>query len=157
MKETEKNNERLEVGEYVRLERSQGIRKIIEIDDEREGVYILDREILNEYGDDVGEITIEDVKKHSKNIYSLLEGGDRAYIEYDYHYEGQKEKSGKREWFDVHKIESRYGEFVYFVNRNIIFTYHVYIEKYDEGSLLSPEILEIVPWEQFNRVRYEVK
>lgn len=64
----------IEVGEYVRLERNQGIRKIEEIDKE---IYLLDNEIANEWGEIVDYIYIDEEKneivKHSKNLIDLIE------------------------------------------------------------------------------------
>lgn len=68
----------IEVGEFVRLARNQGINKIIEIEDGNR--YILDEDIADEYGDFTcvlkkNELD-EEVLKHSKNIIDLIEVDD---------------------------------------------------------------------------------
>ena len=68
----------IEVGEYVRLARNQGINKIIDKDDD--GFLVLDEIIADEYGEECFEISLQDVDKeivkHSKNIINLIEVGD---------------------------------------------------------------------------------
>lgn len=67
----------IEVNEYVRLARNQGINKIIDKEDDR---YILESEIADSYG----EITWflyeceleEEIVKHSKQLIDLVEIGD---------------------------------------------------------------------------------
>lgn len=64
----------VEIEEYIRLARNQGINKIIEIDDFR---YILDKDIGDEYGDPtcvLEEYQLKDeILKHSKNLIDLVE------------------------------------------------------------------------------------
>lgn len=68
----------IEVGEFVRLARNQGINKIIEIEDGNR--YILDEDIADEYGDFTCVLKKyeldEEVLKHSKNIIDLIEVDD---------------------------------------------------------------------------------
>ena len=68
----------IEVGEYVRLARNQGINKIIDEDDD--GFLVLDVTIADEFGDECFEISLQDVDKeilkHSFNIIDLIEIGD---------------------------------------------------------------------------------
>lgn len=71
--------EDIQVGEYIRLARNQGINKIVEIEDD---MYILDYEIADEYGNltyylEKNELK-DEVIKHSKNIINLIEV--RRYI-----------------------------------------------------------------------------
>ena len=81
----------IEVGEYVRLARRQGINKIIEID---EDYYVLDSEIADEWGDITDfikeEKLQEEILKHSKNIIDLIEVGDivhtRDVLNEDFYY-----------------------------------------------------------------------
>ena len=65
----------IEVGEYVRLARNQGINKIIDEDDD--GFLVLDVTIADEYGEECFEISLQDVDKeiikHSFNIIDLIE------------------------------------------------------------------------------------
>ena len=65
----------IEVGEYVRLARCQGINKIIDIDEN--GFVILDDNIADEYGDECCHISPQDadkeILKHSFNIIDLIE------------------------------------------------------------------------------------
>lgn len=67
----------IEVGEYVRLARRQGINKIIEID---EDYYLLDCEIADEWGDITDfikeEKLQEEILNHSKKIIDLIVVGD---------------------------------------------------------------------------------
>lgn len=68
----------IEVGEYVRLARNQGINKIIEIEDDTK--YVLDEMIVDEYGDMAWYIDKNKLKdeviKYSKNLIDLIEVGD---------------------------------------------------------------------------------
>ena len=70
--------EEIQVREYVRLARNQGINKIIDEDDD--GFLILDVIIADEYGDECFEIALQDINKeilkHSKNIIDLIEKDD---------------------------------------------------------------------------------
>lgn len=71
------DRDEIEVNEYVRLARNQGINKIIDKEDDR---YILESEIADSYGD----ITCflyecelqEEIVKHSKQLIYLVEVGD---------------------------------------------------------------------------------
>ena len=68
----------IEVGEFIRLARSQGINKIIDEDDD--GFLVLDVIIADEFGNACFEISLQDVDKeilkHSFNIIDLIEVGD---------------------------------------------------------------------------------
>lgn len=67
----------IEVNEYVRLARNQGINKIIDKEDDR---YILESEIADSYGDITWFLyeceLKEDIVKHSKQLIDLIEVGD---------------------------------------------------------------------------------
>ena len=67
----------IEVGEYIRLARNQGINKIIDKKNDR---YILESEILTESGDMtyfLFECELKDeIVKHSKQLIDLIECGD---------------------------------------------------------------------------------
>jgi hypothetical protein len=69
--------EEIKVGEYVRLDRNQGINKIVDIEDD---VYYLDTEIWDEWGETTWSIYKEkldgEIIKHSPNIIDLIEEGD---------------------------------------------------------------------------------
>ena len=69
----------IEVNEYVRLARNQGINKIIDKEDDR---YILESEIADSYGDITWclyECELEEeIVKHSKQLIDLIEVGDYA-------------------------------------------------------------------------------
>lgn len=69
--------EEIKVNDYVRLDRNQGIRKIVEIEDD---CYYLDEEIADEWRETAYAIRKEDldeeVLKHSENIIDLIEVGD---------------------------------------------------------------------------------
>lgn len=67
----------LEVNEYVRLARNQGINKIIDKEDDR---YILESEIADSYGNITWFLyeceLEEEIVKHSKQLIDLVEVGD---------------------------------------------------------------------------------
>lgn len=69
--------DKIEVGEYVRLARNQGINKVIDKEDDR---YILDSEIATGSGDITWflfECELKDeITKHSKQLIDLIEVGD---------------------------------------------------------------------------------
>jgi len=71
-------SEEIQVGEYVRLDRNQGINKIIGIDED--GWYELDSDYYDEYGDwrcSIRKYELErDMIKHSPDIIDLIEVGD---------------------------------------------------------------------------------
>ena len=67
----------IEVNEYVRLARNQGINKIIDKEDD---IYILESEIADSYGDITWFLyeceLKEDIVKHSKQLIDLVEVKD---------------------------------------------------------------------------------
>ena len=67
----------IEVNDYVRLARNQGINKIIDKEDDR---YILESEIADSYGDITWFLyeceLEEEIVKHSKQLIDLIEVGD---------------------------------------------------------------------------------
>lgn len=71
----------IEVNEYVRLARNQGINKIIDKEDDR---YILESEIADSYGDITWFLyeceLKEDIVKHSKQLIDLIEVKDIVEI-----------------------------------------------------------------------------
>lgn len=71
----------IEVNEYVRLARNQGINKIIDKEDDR---YILESEIADSYSDITWFLyeceLKEEVVKHSKQLIDLIEVGDIVRI-----------------------------------------------------------------------------
>lgn len=66
---------KLEIGMYVRLDRSQGIRRVVEYDAYSKH-FILDKEIMDEYADETTVLYEDDIIKTSYNIKDLLEVGD---------------------------------------------------------------------------------
>lgn len=68
----------IEVGDYIRLTRNQGINKIIDIDED--GFLILENYIADEWGDECIQISPQDIKneiiKHSEDIFDLIEVND---------------------------------------------------------------------------------
>lgn len=81
LKATRKMNkadrDEIEVNEYVRLVRNQGINKIIDKEDDR---YILESEIADSYGDITWFLyeceLEEEILKHSKQLIDLIEVKD---------------------------------------------------------------------------------
>lgn len=69
--------DKIEVGEYVRLARNQGINKIIDIYDKK---YELETDIANEWGEFtciLEEYQLKDeIINHSKHLIDLIEVGD---------------------------------------------------------------------------------
>ena len=69
--------DKIEVGEYVRLARNQGINKIIDIYDKK---YELETDIANEWGEFtciLEEYQLKDeIINHSKQLIDLIEVGD---------------------------------------------------------------------------------
>lgn len=121
--------EEIKVGEYCRLARNQGIRKIDEIDKE---IYLLDDEIANEWGEIVDYLYIENAKEeiinHSEDIADLIGYGD--FI------------NGKM-CIDIEHYTRDDG------TKGINF---VCIG----GSVLKENIKNVMTKEQFNQVKYEV-
>ena len=64
----------MKVGDYVRLDRCQGINKIDEEDEI--GTFYLEDVIGNEWGDETFRLDTNDVIKSSPNILDLIEVGD---------------------------------------------------------------------------------
>lgn len=121
---------KLKCGDYVRLDRNQGINKIV---DEEDGMY----ELENWYWDSWGEEKIcvteneleEDLIKHSSNIIDLIEKDD--YI------------NGCR---------------VYEVEEQGVTTYQqTECSGIDYNWIHKSEIRDIVTKELFNSIKYEVK
>lgn len=71
------DRDKIEVNEYVRLERNQGINKIIDIYDKK---YELETDIANEWGEFtciLEEYQLKDeIINHSKHLIDLIEVGD---------------------------------------------------------------------------------
>ena len=69
--------DRIEIGEYVRLAKNQGINKII---DKKGDMYVLRENIVNKYGyveDFLYEWEFKkEIVKHSKQLIDLIECGD---------------------------------------------------------------------------------
>lgn len=74
----DKENKEIEVGNYIRLTRNQGINKIIDIDED--GFLILENYIADEWGEECEQISPQDIKneiiKHSEDIFDLIEVND---------------------------------------------------------------------------------
>ena len=70
-------NADIQVEEYVRLARNQGINKIISSEDD---FYILDEDIADEFGYSTSILyknqISEEITKHSSNLIDLIEVGD---------------------------------------------------------------------------------
>lgn len=68
----------IEIGNYVRLTRNQGINKIIDIDED--GFLILENYIADEWGNECIQISPQDIKneiiKYSEDIFNLIEVND---------------------------------------------------------------------------------
>ena len=64
----------MKLGDYVRLDRCQGINRIDEED--VIGTFYLEHAIYNEWGDETFKLDTNDVIKSSPNIIDLIEKGD---------------------------------------------------------------------------------
>lgn len=129
LKESE-TMEEIKVGEYVRLVRSQGIRKIEEIEDD---IYTLDDYIIDEYGECTNYLRKSEkdmIIKHSPNIIDVIEVGD--YVN-DY---------------KIFRIDVIDGEKVFKINE-CSFTEFLRTWK-------NKDIKSIVTHESFNSIKYEV-
>lgn len=75
----------MKVGDYVRLDRCQGINKIDEEDEI--GTFYLEDVIGDEWGDETFRLDTNDVIKSSPNIIDLIEVGDvlvvKAFVDED--------------------------------------------------------------------------
>ena len=122
--------EEIKVGEYVRLDRNQGINKIVDIEDD---VYYLDTEIWDEWGETTWSIYKEkldkEITKHSPNIIDLIECGD--YVN------GHLVIAVDRERLEVSIENCAYGSDYEDINGNI-------------------DIKSIVTKEQFNSIKYVI-
>lgn len=116
----------IEVGEYVRLARNQGINKIIEIDED--GFLVLEEIIADEFGDECYAISPKDIDKeilkHHKIISEIVEVGDFV--------------NGKR----IHKIDKG-NDYCYLFYGNC-------------KNFVSYQIKEILTHEQYESNCYKV-
>lgn len=123
--------EKIEVDEYVRLARRQGINKIIDICG---AVYELEDDIADEWGDLTNileEYKLKDeILKHSKNLIDLIENKDILKIKTD----GEILFLG----IDENTLDIKYKEI---------------IEDIKNGDY---QLLEILTYEQFEQNSYKV-
>lgn len=102
----------MKVGDYVRLDRCQGIRKIDDYDEETKE-YFLDSDIWDEWGDLTLKLEKYDVIKFSPNIIDLIEIGDYAngHKVTAFMYDGKNNRIGvvvdSEQWaYDIDEIKS---------------------------------------------------
>ena len=97
----------IEVGEYVRLARNQGINKIIDKEDDR---YILESEIADSYGNItwvVYECELEEeIANHSKQLIDLIEDKDIVEIELSEEFVEKKDKKKLIQIGDIYTKET---------------------------------------------------
>lgn len=121
----------IEVNEYVRLARNQGINKIIDKEDDR---YILESEIADSYGDITWFLyeceLEEEIVKHSKHLTDLIENKDVLKVRID--------KTIMAFGMDEDTSDIKYKEL---------------IENIENGEY---ELLEILTHEQFEKNSYKV-
>lgn len=122
----------IEVGEYVRLARNQGINKIIDIYDKK---YELETDIANEWGEFtciLEEYQLKDeIINHSKHLIDLIENKDVLKVIID--------KTIMFFGIDEDTSDIKYKEL---------------IENIENGEY---ELLEILTHEQFEANCYEIK
>ena len=122
----------MKVGDYVRLDRCQGINKIDEYD-EYTNEYKLEDIIGDEYGDETWILKEEDIIKISSNIIDLIEIGD--YV---------------NGYLVTLISKDAYGEPIVFVGQRHIEESGFYRSYYNQ------EIKSIVTKEQFNQMEYKI-
>lgn len=129
----------LKVGMYVRLGRNQGIAKIDEYDEEH-SIYILDKCIADEWGEETFELNKEDIiGEPSFNIIDLIEEGD--YVN------GYKVVNFECTYFNgVDRREE--PKRIYVIVENGKFEYENWIKKDDIKSIVTKE--------QFESLKYKV-
>lgn len=97
----------IEVGEYVRLARNQGINKIIDIYDKK---YELETDIANEWGEFtciLEEYQLKDeIINHSKHLIDLIEDKDIVEIELSEEFVEKKDKKKLIQIGDVYTKET---------------------------------------------------
>lgn len=129
----------MKVGEYVRLDRCQGINKI---DDEDEiGTLYLEDVIGDEWGDETFRLDTNDVIKSSLNILDLIEEDDLIKIGYEI-------STGEIQKEVLQVIKNNKGKL--FVNAFIGKRFLEDFKRYDIG------IFSILTKEQFNFNKFDV-
>lgn len=97
----------IEVGEYVRLARNQGINKIIDIYDKK---YELETDIANEWGEFtciLEEYQLKDeIINHSKHLIDLIEDKDIVEIELSEEFVEKKDKKKLIQIGDIYTKET---------------------------------------------------
>lgn len=137
----------MKVGDYVRLDRCQGINKIEDFDEDR-NKYILEDVIGDEWGEETFLLDENDVINYSSNIIDLIEEGDFIKIEFF------SNRYSKR-------LE-RIFEVDYVINKSICFENgHCQLNILDgkwsnQDEELNPIIKTIVTKEQFKSMEYKV-
>lgn len=122
----------MKVGDYVRLDRCQGINKIDEYD-EYTNEYKLEDIIGDEYGDETWILKKEDIIKISSNIIDLIEIGD--YV---------------NGYLVTLISKDAYGRTLVFVGQRHVEENGFYRSYYNQ------EIKSIVTKEQFNQMEYKI-
>lgn len=122
----------IKVGDYVRLDRCQGINKIDEYD-EYTNEYILEDIIGDEYGDETWILNKEDIIKISSDIIDLIEIGD--YV---------------NGYLVTLISKDAYGRPLVFVGQRYVEENGFYRSYYNQ------EIKSIVTKEQFNQMEYKI-
>lgn len=133
-------NKELHLGDYVRLDRCQGIRRIDDYDEDYKAFY-LDQPICDAWGDETYRLDKEDVLKVSTKLTDLLVMGDY-----------------------VNGFPVSSSGFVEHKDGTIESLGSVYIEKHDtdwDGDCINTKVYEhqinsVITKEQFNAWKYEV-
>ena len=133
----DKEDKEIEVGDYIRLTRNQGINKIIDIDED--GFLILENYIADEWGDECIQISPQDIKneiiKHSENIFDLIEVND--IIQYRFNSFSKKKVGRVKKYIDARSNKEYLGIEGFDIER-------IYIEK-------------ILTHEQYEQETYKVE
>lgn len=129
----------MKVGDYVRLDRCQGINRIDAIDEI--GTFYLEDIIGDEWGDETFRLDTNDVINSSPNIIDLIEEDDLIRIEYEI-------STGETQKEVLQVIKNNAGKL--FVNTWKGKRFLEDFKNYDIG------IISILTREQFNMMRFQL-
>ena len=140
-------DDKIEVGEFVKIKNGD-IRKVVKEFDK--GCYIVDKLYYNnKISEKTKGVMLEDIIKHSKNPFKLLECEDIVILEY---YVSKYRKRIRRK-FEVFK----FANLILFKNTYCDFIYNLSKQKFLDGKGYNPKIKSIVTKEQFESVSYKIE
>ena len=137
--------DKIEVGEYVRTKKGN-IDKIDRYIFES-NIYHCENGMCIDTENRIG-LHLEDIVKHSKNKFELLESEDIVILEYYVRKYGRRIKRR----FEVFKV----GNLISFKNAHCDFLYDITKKEFLDGKGYNPNIKKIVTKELFESVEYEI-